>query len=247
MPLQVRVGQACLAIGNPFGFERTLTTGVISALGRGFQARPGPASTGQRARQGHGGLPKQAVRSTASLCGVAGGPHVHDLRKPAFVPHPARRARRAAPSAAASKQMRQVWSHACRLPCPEAASAKCLEQRAGTAYGQFVSTPAGLMCRRHASLGTCSQPGEQWWALAGYVGRGDRRQHCHLYKHRWVYLMTCQGERGRAGAACLVPPRPCCARAFSSASQPARPSASFPPLVPTCTPVPPPASTPPLH
>jgi len=33
----VRVGQACLAIGNPFGFERTLTTGVVSALGRGFQ------------------------------------------------------------------------------------------------------------------------------------------------------------------------------------------------------------------
>ena len=34
----VRVGQGCLAIGNPFGFERTLTTGVVSALGRGFQA-----------------------------------------------------------------------------------------------------------------------------------------------------------------------------------------------------------------
>ena len=37
----VRVGQACLAIGNPFGFERTLTTGVVSALGRGFQASIG--------------------------------------------------------------------------------------------------------------------------------------------------------------------------------------------------------------
>jgi hypothetical protein len=37
----VRVGQACLAIGNPFGFERTLTTGVVSALGRGFQASVG--------------------------------------------------------------------------------------------------------------------------------------------------------------------------------------------------------------
>lgn len=37
----VRVGQACLAIGNPFGFERTLTSGVVSALGRGFQSQTG--------------------------------------------------------------------------------------------------------------------------------------------------------------------------------------------------------------
>lgn len=37
----VRVGQSCLAIGNPFGFERTLTTGVVSALGRGFQSQTG--------------------------------------------------------------------------------------------------------------------------------------------------------------------------------------------------------------
>ncbi|KAI3436238.1 hypothetical protein D9Q98_002292 [Chlorella vulgaris] len=37
----VRVGQGCLAIGNPFGFERSLTTGVVSALGRGFQSQTG--------------------------------------------------------------------------------------------------------------------------------------------------------------------------------------------------------------
>jgi S1-C subfamily serine protease len=34
----LRVGQRAIAIGNPFGLERTLTMGVISALGRPLQA-----------------------------------------------------------------------------------------------------------------------------------------------------------------------------------------------------------------
>jgi S1-C subfamily serine protease len=38
---QVRVGQVAIAIGNPFGFHHTVTSGVVSALGRSLRARNG--------------------------------------------------------------------------------------------------------------------------------------------------------------------------------------------------------------
>ena len=38
---QVQVGQIAVAIGNPLGFENTVTAGIVSALGRTFPARTG--------------------------------------------------------------------------------------------------------------------------------------------------------------------------------------------------------------
>jgi S1-C subfamily serine protease len=37
----VRVGQIAIAIGNPFGFQHSVTAGVVSALGRSLRARSG--------------------------------------------------------------------------------------------------------------------------------------------------------------------------------------------------------------
>lgn len=40
-PSDLKVGQQCLAIGNPFGFDHTLTVGVISGLNREILSQTG--------------------------------------------------------------------------------------------------------------------------------------------------------------------------------------------------------------
>jgi S1-C subfamily serine protease len=58
----LQVGQSVLAIGNPFGFESTLTTGVVSALRRTVQTSPqtfidGAVQTDAAINQGNSGGP----------------------------------------------------------------------------------------------------------------------------------------------------------------------------------------------
>lgn len=61
------VGQKAIAIGNPFGYERTMTTGIISGLGRPVQ----PSS-------GSGYIIKDMIQTDASINpGNSGGPMIN--------------------------------------------------------------------------------------------------------------------------------------------------------------------------
>ncbi|XP_011015942.1 PREDICTED: protease Do-like 5, chloroplastic isoform X2 [Populus euphratica] len=59
---ELHVGQSCFAIGNPYGYENTLTTGVVSGLGREIPSPNGKAIRG-------------AIQTDADInAGNSGGP-----------------------------------------------------------------------------------------------------------------------------------------------------------------------------
>ncbi|MEJ7862738.1 MAG: trypsin-like peptidase domain-containing protein [Pyrinomonadaceae bacterium] len=65
---KLNVGQKVLAIGNPFGLDRTLTTGVISGLQRPIRSVPVPGAPSGRVIEG-------AIQTDASINpGNSGGP-----------------------------------------------------------------------------------------------------------------------------------------------------------------------------
>lgn len=65
----LRVGQSVYAIGNPFGLDQTLTTGVVSALGREIESRTGTPI-------------RDAIQSDAAINpGNSGGPLLNSSGK----------------------------------------------------------------------------------------------------------------------------------------------------------------------
>jgi hypothetical protein len=107
---RVRVGQVAIAIGNPYGFQHSVSAGVISALGRSLSSRAGavmsdliqtdaalnPGNSGGTARDDARGRDRHQhrddrARARIVLCDSEQHRQVHRVAPDAGRPHPAPR------------------------------------------------------------------------------------------------------------------------------------------------------------
>ena len=101
MSAELQVGQKVIAIGNPFGFDHTVTTGIISALGRSIPGAGGVTirdmiQTDASINPGNSGGP--LLDSAAELIGMNTMIFGRERRAGSGSPYPWTRSTRSSPS-----------------------------------------------------------------------------------------------------------------------------------------------------